>query len=37
MEAQGLLGTSAEGIVEIDDSQDLTEVVTELSELRLQE
>lgn len=37
MEAQGLLGTSAEGVVEIDDSLHLTEAVTELSELRLQE
>ena len=35
VETQGLLGTSAEGIVEIDDSLHLAEAVTELGKLRL--
>lgn len=35
VDASGLLGTSAEGIVKIDDSLHLTEAVTELGELRL--
>ena len=37
VETQGLLGTSSEGIVEIDDGLHLTEAVTELGKLRLQE
>ena len=37
VDASGLLGTSAEGIVEVDDSLHLTEAVTELGKLRLQE
>ena len=35
VETQGLLGTSAEGIIEIDDSLHLTEAITELGKLRL--
>lgn len=35
LETQGLLGTSSEGIVEIDDGLHLTETVTKLGELRL--
>ena len=37
VDASGLLGTSAEGVVEVDDGLHLAEVVTELGELRLQE
>lgn len=37
VDALGLLGTSAEGVVEVDDGLHLTEAVTELGELRLQE
>ena len=35
VDASGLLGTSAEGIIEIDDSLHLTEAITELGKLRL--
>ena len=37
VDASGLLGTSAEGVVEVDDGLHLAEAVTELGELRLQE
>lgn len=37
VDASGLLGTAAEGVVEVDDGLHLAEAVTELGELRLQE